>query len=134
MSLLNVLFSRQTSATSTSFCSSGNNPCASARWSGMSDRMANPTQNTGFEPNCNSYQNEEHTPINLPDSFQCRDDAPSSQLPKIQKFLTREHPAAASKLQLAEFPPCWDLHVRVPRNSGLSWLTVVQAYRQLVLM
>ena len=60
MSLLNVPFSRfphvlsspscpasQTSAISTSFCGSGNDPCASARWSGMSGRMANPTQNTG---------------------------------------------------------------------------------------
>ena len=70
MSLLNVPTSRfpralssptcltsQTSATSTSFSGRRNNPCASARLSGMSGRMA------------------------------------------------REHPAAASKPQLAEFPP-----------------------------
>ena len=40
--------------------------------------LANPTPNTGYEPNFHSYMNEEHTPINLPDShrsFQCRDDA-----------------------------------------------------------
>ena len=88
MSLLNVPFSRfpqvlssptclasQTSATSTSFGGSRQNPCASARWNGMSGRMANPTQNTGYELNFYSYLNEEHTPINLPDSFPCRDDA-----------------------------------------------------------
>ena len=37
--------------------------------------MADPTQNTGSEPNCCSYLNEEHTPFNLPDSFPSRDDA-----------------------------------------------------------
>ena len=87
MSFLNIPFSRfpqvlssptcptsQTSATSTSFCDSRNNPCASSHWSGMSGRTANPTQNTGHEPNFYIYMNEEHTPINLPDSFQCRDD------------------------------------------------------------
>ena len=44
----------------------------------MSGYLANPTPNTGYEPNFYSYMNEEHTPINLPDShrsFQCRDDA-----------------------------------------------------------
>ena len=44
----------------------------------MSGYFANPTPNTGYEPNFYSYMNEEHTPINLPDnhrSFQCRDDA-----------------------------------------------------------
>ena len=85
MSLLSVPFVRSssnpvlsyfsTSATATSFCGSENNPCASARWSGMSGRMANPTQNTGYEPNFYSYLNDQHTPINLSDSFQCRDDA-----------------------------------------------------------
>ena len=89
----------QTSATSTSFCGSRNNPRASGHWSGMSGRIANPTRNTGYEPNFYSYMNEEHTPINLPDSAVTT--PPSSQLPKIQKFLTREHPAAASKPQLA---------------------------------
>ena len=87
-SLLNVPFSRfpqvlssptcptsQTSTTSTSFCGSRNNPRVSARWSGMSGRTANPTQNTGYEPNFHSYLHEEHTPINFPDSFQCRDGA-----------------------------------------------------------
>ena len=34
-----------------------------------------PDQNTGYEPNFFGHLNEEHTPINLPDSFQCRDDA-----------------------------------------------------------
>ena len=65
----------RTSATSTSFVGSGQNLCASAHWSGMSGRLANPTQNTGYEPNLYSCINEEHTPINPPDSFQCRDDA-----------------------------------------------------------
>ena len=32
-------------------------------------------QNTGYEPNFYTYLNEEHTPINFPDSFPCRDDA-----------------------------------------------------------
>ena len=41
----------------------------------MSGRMANPTQNTGYEPNFYSYLKKEHTPIVLLDSFQCRDDA-----------------------------------------------------------
>ena len=36
----------RTSATSTSFGDSGQNPCASARWSGMSGCLANPTPNT----------------------------------------------------------------------------------------
>ena len=43
----------------------------------MSDCLTNLTPNTGYEPNFYSYMNEEHTPINLPDShrsFQCRDD------------------------------------------------------------
>ena len=40
----------------------------------MSGRLANPTQNTGYEPNLYRCINEEHTPINPPDSFQCRDD------------------------------------------------------------
>ena len=66
-SLLNVPFSRfpqvlsspacptsQTSATSSSFCGSRNNPCASARWGGMSGRMANPTQNTGSRVGLNN--------------------------------------------------------------------------------
>ena len=47
----------------------------------MSGCFANPTPNTGYEPNFHSYMNEEHTPINLPDShrsFQYRDDATSS--------------------------------------------------------
>ena len=92
MSVLNVPLSRfpqvlssptcptsRTSATSTSFVGSRQNPCASAHWSGMSGYFANPTPNTGYEPNFyRSYMNEEHTPINLPGnqrSFQCRDDA-----------------------------------------------------------
>ena len=36
----------QTSATSISFCGSRNIPCASARWSGMSGQLGNPTRNT----------------------------------------------------------------------------------------
>ena len=44
----------------------------------MSGCLTNPTLRTGYEPNFNSYMNEEHSPINLPDShrsFPCRDDA-----------------------------------------------------------
>ena len=52
-----------------------NNPCASARWSRMSGRVAHPTENKGNEPNFYSNLNEEHTPINFLDSFPCRDDA-----------------------------------------------------------
>ena len=113
----------KTSATSTSFCGSRNNLCASARCSGMSGHSASPSQNTGYDPNFYSFLNEKHTPINLPDRARAVTTLPSSQLPKIQKFLAREHPAAARKPQPAEFPPCYDLKVRVPGNSGLSWLT-----------
>ena len=44
----------------------------------MSGRLANPSPRTGYEPNFNTYINEEHTPIYLPDShrnFPRRDDA-----------------------------------------------------------
>ena len=44
----------------------------------MSGCLANPTPNTGYEPNFYSYMNLEQTPINVPDSHrssQCRDDA-----------------------------------------------------------
>ena len=57
------------------------NPCASARWRGLSGRMANPAPNTGFEPNFSNFfscTDMEHTPINLTDShhnFPCHDDA-----------------------------------------------------------
>ena len=57
---------------------SGRNPCPPAHWSGMSGCFANPTSNTGYEPNFHSFMKEEHTPINVPDnhrSCQCRDDA-----------------------------------------------------------
>ena len=77
LSSLTCLVSR-TSASSTSLGRSRVNPCASAHWSGMSGCLADLTSNTGYEPNFYSYMNEEHTPINLPDShrsFPCRDDA-----------------------------------------------------------
>ena len=54
------------------------NPCALAHWSGMSGCLANPTPHAGHEPNFYTYMNEEHTPINIPDShrnFPRRDDA-----------------------------------------------------------
>ena len=54
------------------------NSCASAHWRGTSGCLANPTPHTGYEPNFYTYMNEEHTPINLPDShrnFPRRDDA-----------------------------------------------------------
>ena len=44
------------------------NPCTSARWSGMSDCLANPTAHTGYEPNICVHANDEHTQINPPDS------------------------------------------------------------------
>ena len=43
-------------------------PCVSARWSGMSGCLANPTPGTCHEPNIRVDANDEHTPINLPDS------------------------------------------------------------------
>ena len=58
------------SASSTSLGRRGVNPCASAHWSGMCGCLANPTPNTGYEPNFYSYMDKEHTPINLPDSHQ----------------------------------------------------------------
>ena len=97
----------RTSATTNSFGGCGRNLCASD-WSGMSGCLANPTPNTGCEPNFYSYMNEEHTPINLPESkrnFQCRDDATiisATEDPAV--FRIRKHPAAASKPQQAEFP------------------------------
>ena len=54
------------------------NSCPSAHWSGISGCLANPTPHTGNEPNIYTYRNEEHTPINLPDSHRNvprRDDA-----------------------------------------------------------
>ena len=55
------------------------NSCASCHWSGMSGWLANPTSHTQVtSPTSISNKNEEHTPINLPDSrrsFPCRDDA-----------------------------------------------------------
>ena len=44
-------------------------PCVSARWSGMSGCVANPTPDTGYEPKFCVDVNHEHTPINLPDSI-----------------------------------------------------------------
>ena len=76
------------------------------RWSGMSGRMA---QNTGYKPNFHSHLYEEHAPLVSRTVSSAVTTPPPSQLPKIQKFLTREHPAAASKPQRAEFPTCQDL-------------------------
>ena len=75
VSLLNVPFSRfpqvlssptcptlRTSTTSTSFVGRKQNPCASAHWSGMSGRLADPTQHTGYEPNfLQPHQRGAHT-------------------------------------------------------------------------
>ena len=66
------------SASSTSLERRRVNPRASAHWSGLSGCLAKPTPRTGYEPNFHSCMNEEHTPINLPDShrsFPRRDDA-----------------------------------------------------------
>ena len=56
----------------------------------MSGCVANPTPNTRYEPKFCSYMNEEHTPINLPDSHKV--------------FRTQEHPAAASKHVASRVP------------------------------
>ena len=77
----------------------------------LSGRLANPAPDTGYEPspsNFFSYMDTEHTPINVPDShhnFPCQDDV--TMIPTSPEGLPRsEHPAAASKQQLAEFPQC----------------------------
>ena len=66
---------------------------------------------TGNEPNFNSNMNEEHTPINLPDShrsFPCRDDATIiSTLCGARRFSAfRSIQQAANKPQQAGFPQC----------------------------
>ena len=56
------------SASSTPLAGTRSLPCVSARWSGMSGCLANPTPGTGYEPNIRVDAYDEHTPINLPDS------------------------------------------------------------------
>ena len=58
----------QPSASSTPLTRTRSPSCASARWSGMSVCIANPTPNTGYEPKFCVDASEEHTPMNLPDS------------------------------------------------------------------
>ena len=57
--------------------------------------------NTGYEPNFYSYLNEEPRRSISVTVSRAVTTPPSSQLPKIQKFLTREDPGAARKPQLA---------------------------------
>ena len=49
------------------------NPCASARCSGLPGRMGNPAPNTGYEPNLANFSSctdPEHTPIDISGSHQ----------------------------------------------------------------
>ena len=88
------------SASWTSLQMSRTTPCASARWSGRSGCLANPTPHTNFEPNFYTNMNEEHTPFNLPDSHR---NFPRSDDATI--ISTTEDPEG-SKPQQAEFPQC----------------------------
>ena len=129
MSLLNVPFVRfpsvlslptasssKPSASTTSMARScRKSPSAPAHRS-ESGRMADSTPDTSYEPklaNFFSYMDPERTPINIPDShhnFLCPDDA--TIFPPVQKvYRIKQHPAAASKQQLAEFHQCSDLLV-----------------------
>ena len=58
------------SASPVPLAGSRSRPCVSARWSGISGCIANPTQDTVYEPKFCVNANDEHTPINLPDSNQ----------------------------------------------------------------
>ena len=79
-------------------------PALSVHWSGMSGCLANPTPNTGYEPNFCAYINEEHTAINLPDhnrNFLRRDDATiiihNRGLRRISTFRSIQQQACRSK-------------------------------------
>ena len=120
MSLLNVPFVRFTpvacslsrpSASSTSLERSRWNPCASALWSGMSGCFPNPTPHVA---NFCTHMNEEHTPINLPDShrnFPRRDDATIIYTPDDTEGLQHSGASSSSKFTAAS---------RVPTALG-SW-------------
>ena len=86
MSLLNVSFSRfpQVLSSPITFVGSGQNPCASAHWSGMSDRWANPTQNTETEMliNCHMWTTSPQTQILLKASHSCTSVKTTKQWPR----------------------------------------------------
>ena len=56
------------SASSTPSAGTRGHTCISPRWSGMSGCIPNPTPDTGYEHKFCVDTNDEHTPINLPDS------------------------------------------------------------------
>ena len=106
----------------------------------MSGWLANPTPHTGNEPNFNSNMNEEHTPINLPDShrsFPCRDDATIistlcgsrrfSAFRSIQQRQTNRSKQGSHNVRIFS-------KVLASGNSGgiMSWLKVVLKSRKQV--
>ena len=113
MSLLGVLFTRfppvasspasslsRPSASTTSLERTRLNPCSSSHWSGMSGCFATPTPHTGYEPKICAHINEEHTPINLPDSKQRRRQLMKEprSTPTAQSMLMRETPRFSRQL------------------------------------
>ena len=86
------------------------NPCAPARWSGLSGRMANPADLSNFF----SCMDTEHTPINLPgshQSFPCQDDAAVISTIEDPEGLPHSGASSSSKQTAAS---------RVPSMFGAS--------------
>ena len=86
-------------------------PCPSAHWSGMSGCLANPTPNTGKDPNfCAYHQRGAHadqtslTETGISRAMRTPPKSPPQRTPKDFNIL--ENPAAASIPQQAEFPQC----------------------------
>ena len=91
----------KTSAFSTSFCGSRDNPCASARWSGMFGRKATRPKTQVMSPTFTvTWARSTRRSISLTVS-RAVTTPPSSQLRNIQKSLIWDHAAAASKPQVA---------------------------------
>ena len=92
-------------------------------FTGVSGCLANPTPHTGFEPNFYSYMNEEHTPINLPDShrsFPCRDDATIITTTEDPEGFPQTGASSSSKQTAAS---------RVPRTLGSSFACLWKQWR-----
>ena len=111
------------SASSAPLPETRSSPCVSARWSGMSGCIANPTPDTGYEPKFRVDANDEQTPINDPDSnrgfptlLQRHHGRPSEELdvPHTQKRPT----AARIQSERAEYPPCQDHSVSASWTSS----------------
>ena len=82
--------------------------CTSAHWSGLSGCLTNLTPNTGFEPDFCTYINDEHTPINLPDSnrnLPCRDDATTVSTTEDPEGFQRSGASSSSKHTAASRVP-----------------------------